>query len=188
LRFNSSIAKIARFAALIFLAPALVLCATAQQPAATSEQGKSPAPQGAQQPLSMDSGRTALESPVFNQEVAEAVMQRLGDALKAHNFSRTRALFDLRRFPAAFQNDMSASFDHYDRFRLFYRIESTSGTGATGSIVSQFDLECEPPPGNLDLVRRHATLQIQVERVRTSEKKDEWRIVTMQPAGFLFHF
>jgi hypothetical protein len=172
---------------LISMLLAVAIFAQEQQPGAASEPQSNQPARTTQQPAP-NADVSGLNSPTFNQSVAEALMQKLADAMRTHNLSKTRELFDLPKFGPGFLDNITAAFNHYDRFEPFYRIEHVSGSGTEGTITSQFDLDRQSVQGTFDSGRKHAIMKLMVARVPVSGGREEWRITTMQPPDFLFHF
>src|SRR5437764_10684791 len=75
----------------------------------------------------------ALRSAEFSPQVAEAVLARLADAMQAHSLPRTKSLFDATHFAPGFFDRMTAAFDHYESFRIYYHLESADLEKATVS-------------------------------------------------------
>ena len=127
----------------------------------------------------------ALRSAEFSPQVAEAVLARLADAMQAHSLPRTKKLFDGARFAAGFFDRMTAAFDHYESFRLYYHLESADSEKAT--VTADFRLESAPRQSDETPKRRESTLTLTLARV-TQGRNTEWKIVAVYPANFLFEF
>lgn len=129
----------------------------------------------------------ALQSPVFNQQVADAVLERLGAGLRGHNLEETRSVFAMARFNPAFDGRMRGAFDYYESFHLYYHAQQVSAEGDRGVVVADFDLESIPNQSELLPQRRHARLRMELERV-PSPTGNSWRIVAYNPDRFFFNF
>ena len=135
-------------------------------------------------PSSRDTA-TALRSVEFSPQVAEAVLARLADALQAHSLPQTKSLFDAAHFSPSFFDRMTAAFDHYESFRLYYHLESTDSEKAT--VTADFRLESAPRQSDETPKRRESTLTLTLARVPQG-RTPQWKIVTVDPANFLFEF
>ena len=127
----------------------------------------------------------ALRSAEFSPQVAEAVLARLADAMQAHSLPRTKSLFDAAHFAPGFFDRMTAAFDHYESFRLYYHLESAEPEKAT--VTADFRLESAPRQSDETPKRRESTLTLTLARV-TQGHNAEWKIVAVDPANFLFEF
>ena len=135
-------------------------------------------------PSSRDTG-AALRSAEFSPQVAEAVLARLSDAMQAHSLPHTKSLFDATHFSPGFFDRMTAAFDHYESFRLYYHLESADPEKAT--VTADFRLESAPRQSDETPKRRESTLTLTLARV-TQGRNTEWKIVAVDPTNFLFEF
>ena len=116
-------------------------------------------------------------------------MDRLAEAMRSHNLTKTGALFDAQHMGAQFMDNLPAAYDYYESFEPFYRILSTaSNADGTGTIVADFSLDATPRQPELPARRRHANLRVQVALVPAGSPASEWRIVALDPANVLFEF
>ena len=127
----------------------------------------------------------ALRSAEFSPQVAEAVLARLSDAMQAHSLPQTKSLFDAAHFSPGFFDRMTAAFDHYESFRLYYHLESADSEKAT--VTADFRLESAPRQSDETPKRRESTLTLTLARV-TQGRNAEWKIIAVDPANFLFEF
>ena len=127
----------------------------------------------------------ALRSAEFSPQVAEAVLARLADAMQAHSLPQTKSLFDAAHFAAGFFDRMTAAFDHYESFRLYYHLESADPEKAT--VTADFRLESAPRQSDETPKRRESTLTLTLARVPQG-RTPQWKIVAVDPANFLFEF
>ena len=135
-------------------------------------------------PSSRDTA-AALRSAEFSPQVAEAVLARLSDAMQAHSLPQTKSLFDAANFSPGFFDRMTAAFDHYESFRLYYHLESADSEKAT--VTADFRLESAPRQSDETPKRRESTLTLTVARVPQG-RTAQWKIVAVDPANFLFEF
>ena len=115
-------------------------------------------------------------------------MDRLAEAMRAHNLTKTRKLFDAQRMGAQFMDNLPAAYDHYESFEPFYRILSTAADENGGAIIADFTVDATPRQPDLAARRRHAILHVKLERVAVSASGSEWRIVSLDPPNVLFEF
>src|SRR2546430_16790477 len=135
-------------------------------------------------PSSRDTA-AALRSAEFSPQVAEAVLARLADAMQAHSLPRTKSLFDAAHLAPGFFDRMTAAFDHYESFRLYYHLESADSEKAT--VTADFRLESAPRQSDETPKRRESTLTLTLARVPQGRSM-EWKIVSLDPPSFLFEF
>ena len=116
-------------------------------------------------------------------------MDRLAEAMRSHNLTKTRALFDAQHMGTQFMDNLPAAYDYYESFEPFYRILSAApNADGTGTIVADFSLDATPRQQDLPARRRHANLRVQVALVRAAPGASQWRIVALDPANVLFEF
>ena len=116
-------------------------------------------------------------------------MDRLAEAMRAHNLTKTRALFDAQRMGVQFMDNLLASYDYYETFEPFYRILSTAANAdGSGTIIADFSLDATPRQPDLPGRRRHATLHMRVALTPVARGGSDWRIVSLDPANVLFEF
>lgn len=174
--------------------PALVIAVIfACMALASSAQSQSDAPPerppGANSNTKVNPKSGSSESSEFTPQLAEALMDRLAEAMRSHNLTKTRALFDAQHMGAQFMDNLPAAYNYYESFEPFYRILSTApNADGTGTIVADFSLDATPRQQDLPARRRHANLQVQVALVRTASGASQWRIVALDPANVLFEF
>src|SRR5438105_13226005 len=118
--------------------------------------------QNPSRPSPRDTG-AALRSAEFSPQVAEAVLARLSDAMQAHRLPQTKSLFDAAHFSPGFFDRMTAAFDHYESFRLYYHLESADPEKAT--VTADFRLESAPRQSDETPKRRESTLTLTLARV-----------------------
>ena len=140
--------------------------------------------QNPSRPSSRDTA-AALRSAEFSSPVAEAVLARLSDAMQAHSLPQTKSLFDAAHFAPGFFDRMTAAFDHYESFRLYYHLASADPEKAT--VTADFRLESAPRQSDETPKRRESTLTLTFARVPQG-RTPQWKIVAVDPANFLFEF
>ena len=113
------------------------------------------------------------------------MLARLSDAMQAHSLPHTKSLFDAAHFSPGFFDRMTAAFDHYENFRLYYHLESADPEKAT--VTADFRLESAPRQSDETPKRRESTLTLTLARVPQG-RAPQWKIVAVDPANFLFEF
>ena len=113
------------------------------------------------------------------------MLARLSDAMQAHILPQTKSLFDAAHFSAGFFDRMTAAFDHYESFRLYYHLESADPEKAT--VTADFRLESAPRQSDETPKRRESTLTLTLARVPQG-RAARWKIVGLDPPNFLFEF
>ena len=121
-----------------------------------------------------------LQALTFDEDLANAVMSRLRDGLEGHSQRLMLSAFDadnMKEYPT-FENQIEAFFNHYLRFRVYFRILQAAAENEKGTILAEVEMEALPgadtPP-----VRKHDQLHIEVER-----NGKGWKIVELKPRDF----
>ena len=121
-----------------------------------------------------------LQALTFDEDVANAVMSRLRDALEGHSQRLMLSAFDadnMKEYPT-FENQIEAFFNHYLGFRVHFRILQATAESDKGTILTEVEMEALPG-GDTPPVRKHDQLQLEVEHTGKG-----WKIVDLKPRDF----
>jgi hypothetical protein len=121
------------------------------------------------------------DSAVFSQAVANSVLNDLRDGLEGHSQRLLLSAFDQDKLDGylTFEDQIEAMFQHYDSFRVHFRISQSTIEGPKGVVLVDFELEEIPRAGGVP-IRRNGQVKFEMERGRKG-----WKIVDFNPRGFL---
>jgi hypothetical protein len=123
----------------------------------------------------------ATASPDFSEGVTESVVRQISDGLQGHNAGRMLDAFDSHKMDAYlnFENQIDAFFEHYDSFRIHFRVDDV--TTKEGKGIALVDVELEAIPASDGTLPAHKHEQLRFEMERDAKR---WKIVNLQPRGF----
>jgi len=117
----------------------------------------------------------------FSESVAQDVLQQLRDGLEGHSQRLMLSAFDDNKMDGYlnFEDQIEAFFQHYDSFRVHYRIVQASTEGDKGVVLVDIEMESIPRSGNAQPVRKRDQMRFEMER-----GKKGWKIVDLRPRPF----
>jgi hypothetical protein len=129
------------------------------------------------------SGKGTAEPPAdaFSAtEVAQKLLNQIGEGLRAYNSRQMLAAFDREDMQGylAFKDQVEAFFAQYESFRVGIRLEQSSFEQDKGMATAVFRLECIPRDGS-PATRREGELTFEFSRSRSG-----WKIRDVSPRSF----
>jgi hypothetical protein len=129
------------------------------------------------------SGKRTAEPPAdaFDAtQVAQKLLNQVGEGLRAYNSRRMLAAFDREGMPGylIFHDQVESFFAQYESFRVSIRLEESSFEQDEGVARAEFRLEGVPRDGSRAM-RREAELTF--EFIRTA---NGWKIRDVSPRSF----
>jgi hypothetical protein len=162
--------------ALAVVVLALVSVQFAQESSATAPQSNS-----ATQSQPNDSKDAKKEdTEIFSDRIANTVLTDIRDGLQAHSQRLMLSAFDGDKMDGylTFEDQIQAYFEHYDGFRVHFRIIQTSIEATKGIVLAEFEIEGSPRGGG-PVMRRSNQIRFELER-----GKKGWKIVDFRPRAF----
>jgi hypothetical protein len=162
--------------ALALVVLALVSVQFAQESSATAPQSNS-----ATQSQPNDSKDAKKEeTEIFSDRVANTVLTDIRDGLEAHSQRLMLSAFDGDKMDGylTFEDQIQAYFEHYEGFRVHFRIIQTSIEATKGIVLAEFEIEGSPRGGG-PVMRRTNQIRFELER-----GKKGWKIVDFRPRAF----
>lgn len=123
----------------------------------------------------------ATASLDFSEAVAQGIVRQISDGLQGHNAGRMLDAFDSHKMDAYlnFENQVDAFFEHYDSFRVHFRVDEVTTKEGKGIALVDVEMEAIPASDGLQPARKHEQLRFEMER-----DAKRWRIVDMRPRAF----
>ena len=117
----------------------------------------------------------------FSEPVAHKILQQISDGLQGHNAGRMLDAFDSHKMDAYlnFENQVDAFFEHYDSFRVHFRVDEVTTKEGKGIALVDVEMEAIPASDGAQPSHKHEQLRFEMER-----DAKRWRVVDMQPRGF----
>ena len=119
-------------------------------------------------------------SKVFNERAANEVLGMIRDGLEGHSRRTMLSAFDGDKMDGylSFEDQIESYFDHYDSFRVNFRIGNVAIEGTKGVVLVDTELEQTPQGGGAP-VRKRGQLRFELEL-----GKKGWRVVDMRDRNF----
>jgi hypothetical protein len=127
------------------------------------------------------SSQDVLDTDVFSDAVASAVLNDLRDGLEGHSQRLLLSAFDGDKMDGylQFEDQIEAMFQKYSMFTVHFRIAQSSVEGPRGIVLVDFQMEETPNGTNPTPVRKSSQVKLELER-----GKKGWKIVDINPRGF----
>jgi len=109
------------------------------------------------------------------------VLQQLADGLEGHSERLMLSAFDDNKMDGYlnFEDQIEAFFQHYDSFRVHFRIDQATTEGDKGVVLVDIQMEEIPRSTNAQPVRKNDQMRFEMER-----GKKGWKIVDLRPRNF----
>jgi hypothetical protein len=126
------------------------------------------------------SSADAYDTAVFSDQVANTVLNDIRDGLEAHSQRLMLSAFDGDKMDGylTFEDQIQAYFEHYEGFRVHFRIIQTSIEASKGIVLAEFEIEGSPRGGG-PVMRRSNQIRFELER-----GKKGWKVVDFRPRAF----
>ncbi|MBI2683422.1 MAG: hypothetical protein HYX26_09465 [Acidobacteriales bacterium] len=119
-------------------------------------------------------------SKVFNERAANEVLGMIRDGLEGHSRRLMLSAFDGDKMDGylSFEDQIESYFDHYDPFRVNFRISNVAIDGTKGVVLVDTELEQTPQGGGAP-VRKRGQLRFELEL-----GKKGWRVTDVRDRNF----
>ena len=126
------------------------------------------------------SSADAYDTAVFSDKIANNVLNDIRDGLEAHSQRLMLSAFDGDKMDGylTFEDQIQAYFEHYEGFRVHFRIIQTSIEAEKGIVLAEFEIEGSPRGGG-PVMRRSNQIRFELER-----GKKGWKVVDFRPRAF----
>lgn len=125
-------------------------------------------------------GTGASPETFVAQQIAQKLLDEVGNGLQSHNSRRMLSAFDRDGMQGylTFQDQVQAFFSQYESFRIYSRLEESSLEQDKGTATAVIQLEAVPRDGGQP-IRREGEITIEFRQGRGG-----WKIVDVAPRNF----
>jgi hypothetical protein len=160
--------------------PAPSTGATQSQPDSKDSKNSKDKKRDKKKSKSDNSPADAYDTAVFSDQVANNVLNDIRDGLEAHSQRLMLSAFDGDKMDGylTFEDQIQSYFEHYEGFRVHFRIIQTSIEASRGIVLAEFEIEGSPRGGG-PVMRRSNQIRFELER-----GKKGWKVVDFRPRAF----